>query len=148
MAKVAYPYVSIPLLASDAYQQGATAHRPLLSATITGSNGESLRCIVLPDSGADACLFPLSLAILLKIDVLALPRALTGGVGSQANTTYYDSLTIDIGNEIAFTSYVGFTQGMDAVGFGLLGQTGFFDCHNVEFLHAQKIFTIEKSSHS
>jgi hypothetical protein len=73
-----------------------------------------------------ACLFPLSLAILLKIDVLALPKAFTGGVGSQSNSTYYDSLTIDLGNGIDFTSYVGFTQGMDAVGFGLLGQNWLF----------------------
>jgi len=77
--------------------------------------------------------------------VLALPKALTGGVGGQSNTTYYDTLTIDLGSGIAFSSYVGFTQGMDAVGFGLLGQTGFFDDFNVEFLHKQKIFTIEKS---
>ena len=145
MSKVAYPYVRIPLLASDAYPQGMTAHRPLLSATITALNGESIRCLVLLDSGADACLFPLSVAILLKIDVLALPKALTGGVGGQSNTTYYDTLTIDLGSGIAFSSYVGFTQGMDAVGFGLLGQTGFFDDFNVEFLHKQKIFTIEKS---
>jgi hypothetical protein len=120
------------------------AHRPLLPATIAAANGESLRCMALPDSGADACLFPLSLALLLKIDVLKLPKAFTGGVGGQSNVTYYDTLSIDLGNGIAFTAYVGFTQGMDAVGFGLLGQAGFFDAHNVEFLHKQKIFTIEK----
>ena len=90
-------------------------------------------------------MFPFSLAILLKIDVLALPKALTGGVGGQSNTTYYDTLTIDLGNGIAFTAYAGFTQGMDAVGFGLLGQAGFFDVYTVEFRHKQRIFTIENS---
>lgn len=99
--------------------------------------------MVLPDSGADACLFPLSLALLLKLDVLKLPKSLTGGVGSQANLTYYETITIDLGGGIAFSAYVGFTQGMDPIGFGLLGQSDFFEQHNVEFLHKQKIFTVE-----
>jgi len=99
--------------------------------------------MVLPDSGADACLFPLSLAILLRLDVLNLPKALTGGVGSQANVTYYDTITIDLGNGIQFDAYVGFTQGMDPIGFGLLGQAGFFEKHRVEFQHTNRIFTIE-----
>jgi len=56
----------------------------------------------MPDSGADACVFPLSLAILLKLDVLNLPKAYTGGVGSQNNPTYYDTVTIDMGEGIVF----------------------------------------------
>jgi hypothetical protein len=99
--------------------------------------------MVLPDSGADACLFPLSLALLLELDVLNLPKAITGGVGSQTNVTYYDTITIDLGSGIRFSAFVGFTQGMDPIGFGLLGQAGFFEQHRVEFRHRQKIFTIE-----
>ena len=98
----------------------------------------------MPDSGADDCLFPLSLAIMLKLDVLQLPKAMTGGVGSQTNTTYYDNLTIDMGNGIVFAAYAGFTQGMDSVGLGLLGQSGFFDTYIVEFRHCDKIFTVEQ----
>jgi hypothetical protein len=143
MAKATYPYVSISLPVNEAYPQGTTAFRPLTFATLTAANGESIRCMVLPDSGADACLFPLSLAILLKLDVINLPKALTGGVGSQANVTYYDTITIDLGGGITFSAYVGFTQGMDPIGFGLLGQSGFFEQHKVEFNHRQKIFTVE-----
>ena len=102
----------------------------------------------MPDSGADACLFPMSLAILLKLDVLGLPKALTGGVGSSANVTYYDTITLDLGHGIEFSAYVGFTAGMDNLGFGLLGQEGFFDKYNVEFLHQQKRFTIEPTESS
>jgi hypothetical protein len=101
--------------------------------------------MVLPDSGADACLFPLSLAILLKLDVLKLPKALTGGVGSQANVTYYDTIAIDLGSGIAFTAYSGFTNGVDSIGLGLLGQAGFFEQFRVEFQHKQKVFTIESA---
>ena len=142
MAKATYPYVAISLPANEAHPQGTTAFRPLTFATLTAANGQSIRCMVLPDSGADACLFPLSLA-LLELDVLNLPKAITGGVGSQTNVTYYDTITIDLGSGIRFSAFVGFTQGMDPIGFGLLGQAGFFEQHRVEFRHRQKIFTIE-----
>jgi hypothetical protein len=101
--------------------------------------------VVLADSGADACLFPLSLAILLNLDVFKLPKALTGGVGSQSNVTYYDTVTIGLENGITFSAYAGFTQGMDPIGFGLLGQAGFFEKHKVEFQHTNRIFTIESA---
>jgi hypothetical protein len=143
MAKSICPYSSFPVSASEVYPHGTTAHRPVALATVTASNGQSVQWIVMPDSGADACLFPLALAIVLKINILKLPKAFTGGVGSQVNVTYYDNLTIDLGNGIVFTAYVGFTQGMDQVGLGLLGQSGFFDRYNVEFLHSRKIFTID-----
>ena len=97
----------------------------------------------MPDSGADACLFPLSLAILLKIDILKMPKGLTGGVGSTANTTYYDTLTFDLGHGLAFSAYTGFTEAMDHMGLGLLGQDGFFEKYRVEFLLSAKSFTIE-----
>ena len=142
MPRIAYPYIPFILPANQAHPQGTTAYRPLAVATLTASNGESLRFIVLPDTGADACLFPLNVALMLKLDVLALPKAMTGGVGSQSNVTYYDTITIDLGNGIEFTAYVGFTQGMDLVGMGLLGQAGFFDRYNVEFCHSQRIYYI------
>jgi hypothetical protein len=144
MAKSIFRYVPFPITASDVHPQGATAHRPVALAKITASNGNSVRWIVMPDSGADDCLFPLSLAIMLKLDVLQLPKAMTGGVGSQTNTTYYDNLTIDMGSGIVFAAYAGFTQGMDSVGLGLLGQSGFFDTYLVEFRHCDKIFTVEQ----
>ena len=143
MAIATFPYVALPLPADEARPHGLIAHRPLAFATVTASNGESARCIVLPDSGADACLFPLSIAILLKLDVLKLPKALTGGVGSNANTTYYDTITIDLGSGIVFSAYTGFTPGMDQMGLGLLGQDGFFENYRVEFMLSKKIFTIE-----
>jgi hypothetical protein len=143
MATVSYPYVAFPLPANEAYPQGTVAYRPLAIATIKASNGQSLRWLVLPDSGADACLFPLSLAIMLQIDVLKLPKAITRGVGNSANVTYYDTVSIDLGDGIAFTSYVGFSEGMDQVGLGLLGQAGFFEYYTVEFKHKQRRYTVQ-----
>ena len=143
MAIATFPYVSLPLPANEAHPQGSIAHRPLAFATIEASNGASTRCVVMPDSGADACLFPLSLAMVLKLDVLSLPKGLTGGLGSGANITYWDTITVDLGHGIVFSAYTGFTQGMDPMGLGPLGQDGFFERYRVEFLLSKRIFTIE-----
>ena len=143
MPKTTFPYTQIPLPPSDPYPNGHIACRPYVIANVTASNGESVRCVAWPDSGADCCVFPLSIAILLKLDVLNLPKAMTGGVGSSANVTYYAEVTISLDNGIEFKTFAGFTQGMDAQGIALLGQDGFFENYSVEFLHRQKIFTVE-----
>jgi hypothetical protein len=143
MAKQVYPYSLFPIAASEPYPRGATAHRPLIFANLTASNGMSAESAVLLDSGADNCLFPLRLARLLKLEVQAMPREFTGGVGSESNVTYYDHLKIDLGKGIVFSAYVGFTEGMDAMAIGLLGQDGFFDQYNVEFRNAEGVFTVE-----
>jgi hypothetical protein len=145
MAIATFPYVSLPLPANEAHPQGSIAHRPLAFATIKASSGASTRCIVMPDSGADACLFPLSLAKLLKLDIFSLPKGLTGGLGSGANTTYWDTIMIDLGHGIVFSAYTGFTQGMDPMGLGLLGQDGFFERYRVEFLLSKSLSAISDS---
>jgi hypothetical protein len=143
MAKQVYTYSSFPIAPSESHPRGFSAQRPLIYATVTASNGEAFDWAVLLDSGADNCLFPLRLASYLNLDVTAMPRTLTGGVGSKANVTYFDHLRIDLGKGIAFTAYVGFTEGMDAMAIGLLGQDGFFDQYNVDFRNADGIFAIE-----
>ena len=143
MAIATFPYVSLPLPVDEAHPGGSIAYRPLAFATITAVNGASTRCIVMPDSGADACLFPLSMALFLNLDVLKLPKGVTGGVGSSANTHYWATITVDLGHGLAFSASTGFTQGMEPMGLGLLGQLGFFDQFRVEFMLNRKLFTIE-----
>ena len=143
MAKQVYPYSLFPIAASEPYPRGTTAHRPIVFANVTASNGRCAETAVLLDSGADNCLFPLGLAVYLQLDVESMPREFTGGVGSESNVTYYDHLRIDLGKGIEFSAYVGFTEGMDAMAIGLLGQAGFFDRYNVEFRNAEGIFTVE-----
>jgi hypothetical protein len=83
------------------------------------------------------------MAIMLKLDVLKLPKNATLGVGGVPNVTHYDTVQIDLGHGIVFSAYVGFTEGLESVGLGLLGQAGFFDKYDVHFSHNQKLFTIE-----
>lgn len=39
--------------------------------------------------------------------------------------------------------YAGFTMGLEQIGYGLMGQAGFFDKFNVTFRHSEGIFQIE-----
>jgi hypothetical protein len=143
MPKVAFPYLKLPIPPNDPYPQGQVVSRPWVLATLTASNGQSLRCIVCLDTGADASLFPLAIAIALKLDVLSLPKAMTGGVGSSTNITYYANLTIDLGNGICFEAYTGFTEGMNSLGIGLLGQADFFSVYDVAFSQKSNQFVID-----
>jgi hypothetical protein len=118
MPEVAYPFFRFSIPANDPYPQGQIVFRPWVPASLTAQNGESLRCYVCLDTGADACLFPLVMAIALKLDVLSLPKAMTGGVGATTNVTYYANITIDIGHGISFPAYAGFTEGMNTQGIG------------------------------
>jgi hypothetical protein len=48
-----------------------------------------------------------------------------------------------LGQGIVFSAYTGFTQGMEPMGLGLLGQDGFFESYRVVFLLNRETFTIE-----
>jgi hypothetical protein len=84
-----------------------------------------------------------------------MPQQITGGVGNSGNVTYYSSIKVEIGelagdpNNLAFTAkvsfdtYAGFTNGLEAQGIGLLGQSGFFESFAVAFDHAARQFHID-----
>ena len=138
MHRVQYRYSKIGMGES-------TIYRPMVDSILLASNGEAVQTSALADTGADLCLFPLDVAHFLRLDLARLPTSTTIGVGNTANLTYYDTLTVDLGNHVIFEARVGFTQGMNSAGFGLLGQQGFFENYNVEFRHRQRIFTVESA---
>jgi len=146
MPRFPYNYTSFPIPPSPPFPNGQTVYRPLLLATLRAGNGHIFRCLAWPDSGADQCVFPLSFAIALKLDVLQMKRQPTGGVGASGNVTYYENLEIDVGNGLTFRSYVGFTPGLEAQGMGLLGQSGFFENFLVTFDYKSRVFYLETTS--
>jgi hypothetical protein len=95
------------------------------------------------DTGADVCIFPLSIAAALQLDVLNLPTEKISGVGNSGNTTYFDEVEIDCGFGIRFRTFAGFTSGLESQGTGLLGQRDFFENYNVVFSHKMRVFAIE-----
>jgi hypothetical protein len=143
MPLVEFPYRSFSLPPSPPFPNGQVALRPNALATLTAPTGRRLRCVVCLDSGADSCVFPESFVPVLGLDFLGMPRHFTGGVGSSANLTAYSNLMIDLGSGIQCACYAGFTPGMNALGIGLLGQSGFFDSFNVCFYQKARKFTIE-----
>ena len=142
---VSLPYSEFPVPASAPFPNGQKACRPLVLAQIKGSNGNQFTCIACLDSGADHCVFPLSFAVALGLDPLQMKAQMTSGIGNIANMTYYDTIEIEIPNTpLSFSTLAGFTQGLDALGMGLLGQFGFFDHYTVTFDHRARLFHIEK----
>lgn len=101
-----------------------------------------LSCYGIVDSGADWCIFPFSFALQLGLDPLQAKANAVGGVGSMANTVYHWDMVLDFGL-FALNSRVGFTQGLDAWGVGLLGQIGFLDQVKVELDYRGGSFYIE-----
>ena len=79
----------------------------------------------------------------LGLDSLAAPLEMTVGVGSTNVPTHFANIEIDLQSVIQFPVYAGFTTGLDPVGIGLLGQSGFFDRFGVHFKLSQGVFEIE-----
>lgn len=71
----------------------------------------------------------------------------TAGVGNSGVATYYGFVRIEIpikvGASLTFSTVAGFTVGMDHVGFGLLGQMGFFERFPTTFNYPDKTFTVK-----
>ena len=79
----------------------------------------------------------------LGLDPLIAPIEMTQGVGSANVPTHFVNITIDMQGVVQFPVYAGFTTGLDAMGMGLLGQTGFFERFNIHLKQAQKTCFIE-----
>jgi hypothetical protein len=146
-----FAYTQIPIAASDPFPNGQTACRPYLVSHLVTTTGATMSCFVCLDTGADHCVFPLTFATALGLDPLQMKMHMTGGVGSVANATYYETIKVqipitDAGGTVLtveFETLAGFTAGMDAQGIGLLGQLGFFEKFPVSFNHRAKIFSLE-----
>ena len=143
MPRHTFRYTEVPIAATGPCPSGHVAFRPYMLALVHGSKGKRIRCIVWPDSGADHCVFPLTFALALGLDPLKMKTQLTGGVGSVANVTYYDTVEIDVGVEAPFTALAGFTAGLEAQGIGLLGQAGFFENFQVTFDLKTRVFHVD-----
>ena len=69
---------------------------------------------------------------LLDLDPLKTPVQPTRGVGGVV-LTYFADVLVELRGQSPILVYAGFTEGLETVGVGLLGQVGFFDRFNVHF---------------
>lgn len=79
----------------------------------------------------------------LGLDPLTCPNEMSMGMGSANVPTQFANVTIDMQGLLQFPLYAGFTIGLEQMGFGLLGQVGFFDRFNVHFRLSEKLCLIE-----
>jgi hypothetical protein len=141
MPRYVFPYYLIDLPPSDPFPEGRTVRRPLMVVALVAPNGSTFECVACPDTGADDCVFPLSFASQLGLDVSQMRCAKATGVGAE-NDTWYENLTIRMDRGLEIAAYVGFTAGLEDVGYGLLGQSGFFSKYEVLFDHEQSEIVI------
>ena len=136
------PYTEYKIPPTAAFATGRSARRPVIPLTVV--NGQNrFSCYALVDSGADHCVFPRSFMQPLGLDPLTAPVEMTSGVGSTNVPTHFSNVVIDLQGVIQIPVYAGFTTGMDQLGFGLLGQAGFFEALKITFDFANKIYYLE-----
>ena len=129
-------------MASFDYVYDGSHWRPRASLLITSSDKVSLQAAALVDSGADLCLFPSALALLLGLRLSQMRTAPVAGLGGRPGVAYLETVTLDLGFDILVQTEVGFTTGLNFLGIGLLGQRGFFDRFRVCFDLPGRVFTI------
>ncbi len=118
------------------------ALRPILISRVSnGAKAVSVPMVV--GTGADNCLFPLSFLKILGLDPLNLEMRQTGGIGNSANETFFSLVKIDVGVGAPFTTFAGFTAGIESFGVGLLGQSGFFENYRATFNHSGRVFHVD-----
>ena len=148
MPSFALRYTRFRLAPTAPFPEGQTVARPLVAMRLmTLGRQMGVDCTACLDTGADHCVFPLSFADQLGLDPAQMPRAQTGGVTGRGDVFYSDArIFIPLENHMfAVAARVGFMAGLDALGMGLLGQTGFFDSCTVVFDQARDTFTINVS---
>jgi len=135
-------YSTFDLPPSPDFPTGRQVRRPILRLDLV--NGPNrLPCYAIVDSGSDHCIFPLSFGIALGFDPLATAPVTSSGLGNYAVATFHWTVTLDFGGVLARRVLAGFSDGVNAIGFGLLGQLGFFDQVNVVLNYRKKEFFIE-----
>ena len=119
--------------------------RPLVRMRLlTPDSSRGVVCTACLDTGTDRCVFPLSFARQLGLDPAQMLKAETRGATGSGDVYYSDvRILIPLGGHVfALAVRAGFMEGLDALGMGLLGQTGFFDRFRVTFDRPRGTFTI------
>lgn len=105
--------------------------RPVIPIEII-SNNISVSYEVLVDSGADNCIFDAEIAEILQIPLTAGDKREVGGITGVVESYYVHSVIIKVGGW-PFNVKVGFLKNIAKLGYGVVGQKGFFDLFVVKF---------------
>ncbi len=110
---------------------GSGIVRPVIPVEIS-YKGTSIEYEVLVDSGADICIFHAELADILGIDLTKGERAHVSGITGAPELQYIHPVALKVGGWEHKTK-VGFLPNIGRLGYGVVGQRGFFDKYVVKF---------------
>ena len=94
-------------------------------------------------------MFPLSVALRLGIIVPNRRSYVFAAAGDLTQQAFFELIQVDIWDEtrnaaaFSFNLDAGFTSALDQVGFGLLGQNGFFSQFRVTLDYHNNFFTLD-----
>ena len=94
--------------------------------------GRSVFYEVLVDSGADFCIFDAQIGELLDIDITRGEKKEVSGITGVSEYYYTHPITIKVGGW-AHQIKAGFLPNIARLGYGVVGQKGFFDIFIVKF---------------
>ncbi|MBI4160302.1 MAG: aspartyl protease family protein [Candidatus Yanofskybacteria bacterium] len=107
--------------------------RPVIPVEITYKDKDrAVPYEVLVDSGADFCIFDAQIAEVLGIDVLRGDKQEVWGITGVGEPYYVHDVTLKVGGW-PYSVRVGFLPNIARMGYGVVGQKGFFDIFVVKF---------------
>lgn len=125
-----FKYRPILAYASHADSVLTLIYRPMAIVRIGGPR-KVRKCEALVDTGADECIFPVSVAHATGIDLARAPKGRIAGVGGKSLDCMYVSVRLELtdgDHSIQWTSSVGFVEyGQTERETLILGHSGFLD---------------------
>lgn len=95
-------------------------------------NDMSVPYEVLVDSGSDFCIFDAQIGRLLGVDIISGREERVCGITGAIESYYIHPVRIKVGGW-TYKVNVGFLPGIACLGYGVVGQKGFFDIFVVKF---------------
>lgn len=105
--------------------------RPVIPIEVSYQN-QSVPYEVLVDSGADFCIFDAQIGEILGIDIVKGEKILVGGITGVVEPYYVHPVRIKVGGW-EYRMRAGFLPNIARLGYGVVGQRGFFDIFVVKF---------------
>jgi hypothetical protein len=144
---VRFPFVIFPAAPHPSFPGRKEFGRPIVPVVLRKS-GSELRTLALLDSGADDCLFAASVAKVLRISIPNQRSYRFSVTAAAPQVAYFEVINVEIMDwqkrpAFRFELDAGFSETVEHMGFGLLGQHGFFSRFKVTFNQAEKYFEIE-----
>ena len=105
--------------------------RPVIPVEIE-YDGRSVSYEVLVDSGADFCILDAQIGELLGISIETGQEQKVGGITGTLESYYVHNVVIRVGGH-PYDIKLGFLRNIANIGYGVVGQRGFFDIFVVKF---------------